>query len=192
MNKFKKNLFKKLNNSGFSLIELMIAIALLAVLMTPAYALILNGQSIFGYEVEYQDFIADVHMFFEYVNTHIRRAGFKGQQYKLNDDGSINVQESEDIISINKIPDPTDSSKFRYELNIKGTIYTKPFGTDTIIKGTKNASGDIIVHKVMVEHVRDFVVEKNADKGMITISVTLFYDDIEEVISTKIYERYQD
>ncbi len=178
---FKEMIHKKLNTRGFTLIELLVAISLLAVLITPAYGLVMNGQRVFMTEVDYQKVVSDVHMFFEYVNSTVRRAGFTGVELELDSTGNPTGTEYE-IVSIAQIGGED-------ALKVKNISYTRE-GT-SLVKLVTLPSGTL-QREVMVDHISGFNVTEDVDAGIIHISVKISHDGIDEVVSTKIYRRYQD
>ncbi len=164
---------KKIKNKhGFSLIEALIALAILSLVLTPAYMALLNGFKIFGNEKDYQTAIADVQFFYDEVNSKIRLAGFKDTEY---------IDTTTRLDQLPGVKDTAPRSPVNV-LRVKDTYYY-------VDDGALNKYYDNNEYE-MLENVLNFVIDELEDGQLITLSVTVEVRGRQRTIETEIYDRY--
>jgi len=167
------------NKWAFSLVELLIVIALMSVVTLPAYMALLNGYELFHDESQYQNVISDVQLFYEQLNSRIRLSGLDlketeliSTQVELNKHGDFSEQISGSIIHVFRV------------LNV--FYYLKD---DSIYSYSVYSDSDNFERK-LVDHVTTFSVTELGDDETTIIDTTINVDGRQETISTTVYKRY--
>ncbi len=154
------------NRKGFSLLETMLALAILSVVTLPAYMALISGYKLFDRETKYQSAISDVQIFNEEVNTRVRVAGFKDTEH-------INTTARLDQIEGLRNTAPRNPTNI---LRISDTFY---YLNDRALYRYKDST-----EYKMFENVLSFVIEKPEDGQMLTLKVTVEVNGRQETIKT--------
>ncbi len=184
------NLLKKIkcklyNKSGLTLLELLIVLALMSVVVIPAYMLIVNGSRIFARETDYQAIFRDTHAFFEYVNTDVRINGFNNATVLKEDEYPSEL--------INQLTSVYGETALMVKRKNSDVYYIRD-NDDKLAVFDINKDGNIISRDIVNSISKFDVVETKSDDevNMITLSVTIAYDGKEDIVSTNIYKRYEE
>jgi prepilin-type N-terminal cleavage/methylation domain-containing protein len=164
------------NRKGFSLLETMLALAILSVVTLPAYMALMSGYKLFDRETKYQSAISDVQIFTEEVNARIRVAGFVAG---FKETEHINTTARlDEVVGLRDIA-PRNPTNI---LRIKDTFY---YLNDQALYKYKDST-----EYKMFENVRSFVIEKPEDGQMLTLKVTVEVNGRQETIETSVFDRY--
>jgi len=159
------------NRKAYSIIEMLITIAIMSFVMTPAYLALLNGYELFHNESNYQNVVSDVQIFYDQLNTRVRLSGFKDTEIistvsRLNEFEGVKELAPVDVIHVLRI-----ANVFYYFKDESMYIYNKS-------------------ERKLFDHVTSFLIEETSDGQIVTINTTINVEGRHETISTLIYERY--
>ncbi len=167
-----KMLKKLKNRKAFSLIELLIVIALLSVVTLPAYMTILNGYELFHDESTYQTVVSDVQLFYNQLNTNIRLSGF--------DETSI----IDSTVELDKYPDLKELVPKNPILVLKIATTFYYLKDTTIYKYSNNEIK-------LAENISALQIQETSDSNLLTLKTTINVEGRSDTISTSIYDRYE-
>lgn len=159
-------------HNGFSIIELMIVIALMSVVAMPAYLALENGYKIFRDESTYQSVLSDVQILYDRMNTRIRLEGFR------NIDVLKTATEVEGVDGLKNVV----NMDFINVLKV-GDVYYH-LRNNSIYVYTNNHESKL------ADNIAGFSIDFIEDGQFVTINTRINVDGREETISTTIYERY--
>tara|TARA_Y100000588_G_scaffold325176_1_gene358780 strand:+ start:71 stop:577 length:507 start_codon:yes stop_codon:yes gene_type:complete len=164
---------KKLKNkSGFSLLELVIVIGLMAVVTIPAYMSLVNGYKLFHDESTYQSVLSDVQAFNNNVNARVRLAGFRNFEILTTE------EQLDEVPGLAKVVDKSNIEVLRVENYCyylsDGSLYS--YNDNDALK--------------MADHILSFDVSISSDSQLLIIEIVINYDGRQEEIEYSIYTRY--